>query len=212
MDNEQVQHSGIKGMKWGIRRYQYKDGTLTPAGKKRYNKDVEKLKEENAKLDAQIRGKKAAERAKARVEKLLADNEAKKKALKGEADDDAAKKTAVKATNDPTKEVAKPETKINKPIFGKSKTPISKMSDEEIQARIDRINLEQKYADLIGSSTSNGRKAKAKSFIVDVLESSASNIGKQAATYLMGVGVNKAFQKIFDDDKAINPKKGQKDK
>ena len=30
-------HHGIKGMKWGIRRYQNKDGTLTAAGKERYN-------------------------------------------------------------------------------------------------------------------------------------------------------------------------------
>lgn len=30
------QHSGIKGMKWGVRRYQNKNGTLTDAGKKRY--------------------------------------------------------------------------------------------------------------------------------------------------------------------------------
>ena len=29
-------HSGIKGMKWGIRRYQNKDGSLTPLGRKRY--------------------------------------------------------------------------------------------------------------------------------------------------------------------------------
>jgi len=29
-------HSGIKGMKWGVRRYQNEDGSLTPAGKLRY--------------------------------------------------------------------------------------------------------------------------------------------------------------------------------
>lgn len=34
-----LHHSGIKGMKWGIRRYQNADGTLTDAGKVRYNKD-----------------------------------------------------------------------------------------------------------------------------------------------------------------------------
>ena len=29
-------HHGIKGMKWGVRRFRNEDGTLTEAGKKRY--------------------------------------------------------------------------------------------------------------------------------------------------------------------------------
>lgn len=31
----ELYHWGVKGMKWGVRRYQNKDGSLTPRGKKR---------------------------------------------------------------------------------------------------------------------------------------------------------------------------------
>lgn len=35
----ELYHHGVKGQKWGVRRYQNKDGTLTDAGKKRYERD-----------------------------------------------------------------------------------------------------------------------------------------------------------------------------
>lgn len=38
--NGELYHHGIKGMKWGRRRWQNKDGSLTPAGEKRYNQDT----------------------------------------------------------------------------------------------------------------------------------------------------------------------------
>lgn len=41
-EDEELQHWGIKGQKWGVRRYQNKDGSLTPEGKKRLSKEYEK--------------------------------------------------------------------------------------------------------------------------------------------------------------------------
>lgn len=40
MTENYLSHHGILGMKWGIRRYQNKDGSLTDAGKKRHNEFI----------------------------------------------------------------------------------------------------------------------------------------------------------------------------
>lgn len=53
-------HYGILGMKWGVRRYQNADGSLTAAGKKRYS-------DEQRHRDEKIYGKKAARRIEEKV-------------------------------------------------------------------------------------------------------------------------------------------------
>lgn len=43
----ELYHEGTKGMHWGVRRYQYKDGSLTPAGRRRYLKGEPRLQIED---------------------------------------------------------------------------------------------------------------------------------------------------------------------
>jgi hypothetical protein len=46
--NDELYHFGILGMKWGIRRYQNEDGSLTDAGRKHRDKLVKKLKKHDS--------------------------------------------------------------------------------------------------------------------------------------------------------------------
>lgn len=69
-------HSGILGMKWGIRRYQYADGSLTPEGRKRYGVKEEKISKSEHKRAAKEEKKRAENEA--RVRKAQNDANAKR--------------------------------------------------------------------------------------------------------------------------------------
>ena len=59
MDNNNLMHYGVKGMHWGIRRFQNRDGTLTSAGKAKQSSgksDKQKESEKRKRYDARNRG------------------------------------------------------------------------------------------------------------------------------------------------------------
>ena len=101
-------------------------------------------------------------------------------------------------------------------LFKKKKTKtrsseedLSEISSEELQKKINRIQLEKQYRDL---TTKPKTVSKGHQILNSILESSSKNIGTQLATYLMGNMVNSVAKALGSELDIVNPKKGQKDK
>lgn len=158
MENE-LTHWGIKGMRWGIRRYQNKDGTLTATGKKRYAKEMAKLKEEE-------RVAKNKQRTQAKINKL---------------DEKRREIEAIKS---------------GKPIQKKTqqtahKPSVKEMSDDELRAIVNRLQLEQQYRNLKPEQVSAGKKF-TDSVLKNVVAPAATEVGKNVLKDYMTNAVKKA--------------------
>ena len=146
----ELYHHGIAGMKWGVRRYQNKDGSLTNAGKRRYGTKANFEKVQSA--------KKAA--AKANSKQAVARRKANERTAA-----EVAKYKKMAGIKDKTGET-KPRPKTMK-----------EMSDEELISAINRTRLEQQYSQLHPAKVSKGKKF-MESLTYEVVLPAAKNAGK----------------------------------
>lgn len=111
------------------------------------------------------------------------------------------------------KELAKRKEAAAKARVEASKKKPAELTEKELKERIERLELEKKYADLMKQTNpSPSKKEKGKKIVEDILTDTAKNIGKQTTALLVGMAVNKALEAAFNEKNMINPKKGQKDK
>lgn len=177
MANE-LYHHGVLGMKWGVRRYQNKDGSLTYAGKKRalktqygydeFTKDTKNKKYYKSDGSMTLKGRKKALKYKEEYSHITGG-----KQLRKFSDN--------------------PSNQSKKASGSKSMT---NMSNEEIAAKIERLRLEQKLASLMPDTRSKGQK-----YIASIGEMLLDGVKEKGTKLLLEYGEKQIKDKLGLSDK-----------
>ena len=123
ISEEELRHHGIKGQKWGVRRYQNEDGSLTAKGKQRYGT------QENFEKQYPQETKKKMKEAKREV--------------------DVYKDAAGKAQRGMEEGRQKKNKKQREDVEADVRERAYKMSDQELRDAVNRLNMEERYAQVM---------------------------------------------------------------
>ena len=137
MENE-LYHYGVLGMKWGVRRYQNRDGSLTAEGRKRYNRDI---------------AENLAKKKDSRIDTSSPDPN------RWVREDIERSKRVIDSGSDLIRQ-AKSIERNTSPRSTKKRLNVSNMSDKELRDKINRELLERQYSDIFGeeAKVSRGRR------------------------------------------------------
>jgi glycosylphosphatidylinositol transamidase (GPIT) subunit GPI8 len=141
-------------MKWGVRRFQNKDGTLTSAGKKR--------KEDKPKASSM-----SDEELMSGVKRLTLEKQYEKMSKEKAK---ASKLETAKKVVDTASNLANQAKNMNRESLKstpKQKLDLSSMTDQELRDRINRFNLERQYNDIFAEKET---VSKGRAFVTSAIE------------------------------------------
>lgn len=201
MDYNELYHHGIKGQKWGVRRFQNKDGTRTAAGKRREKENLSSMSDQELRdkinrmnlekryhnlsngrsssgLDVAGKTVKAGSSASQIAEKIY------KAKGKGSSATDVVSKSFDTASKTVT------AAKTIKNTTRTKKVDLSSMSDQELRERVNRMDLEQQYSSLKKETVSKGRVSASQ-----VLDVAGSILAVGASATTLGLTIYKIVKK-----------------
>lgn len=146
-------HHGIKGMKWGVRRYRNADGSLTPAGRKRYGVGAQKP-------SSKFGGK--------------AKTDPRKSIVSGGQDVVRGVQKIRESRS------SQPRNRYNhRPNL--TQEEMDRMSDKELRDLVNRMNLEQQYSQLTQDNVARSRVDKGLDYADAVLTIAGGALSAWAA-------------------------------
>lgn len=185
----ELYHWGVRGMKWGIRRYQNKDGSLTAAGKKRYKATEEELKAR----EKVIRNTERARAKQAKLEAKKAELDAREKALQEDAKrkaDAPKQKTAKEMTDD---ELRDRTARLN---LEKNYNEAVKNTTPEV-----KIGRGKRFVNTFADKLVDGLAEKAGNSIADLAAQTMKSVGAKYINEFLGESFGDDIEKVHTNNK-----------
>lgn len=152
--NDELYHWGVKGMKWGVRRYQNDDGTLTNAGKKRYARDAREKEFNKYDNDSGKYYKSSKKNGRTDLEF---------DAQRYVTEDMTRTKRVVDETNTAVNRLS--QINNNRKAKANPRMDLSNMTDKELRDQINRELLERQYNDVFNPPTVSKGKERTKQIL-----------------------------------------------